>query len=153
MTEPQKQPNRPLTLLDRWKQHSTRRAEFAALLQEPTMQDAIAIVREKTFDPNTEYPPGVDLIQWRALQGERREGYLAMLKNFLSLANISPFKTQERKAWETVDRAAAIQKLREEAFGGSQDLPAQPAPPSAQPENGPAPVAQSTTGGEPAPVT
>ncbi len=149
MSMPEQQPkaNRPLTLLERWKAHPTRRAEFAALIQEPCLQDALAIVREQTFEPNLAYPVGIDLIQWRALQGERREGYLSMLKNFLSLANRSPFKVPNRKAWETADRETAIEKLREDTLGGSQEPPQ-----TAPPENGPAPVAQTTTA-EPAPVT
>ena len=120
------------TLLQRWKESATRRAEFAALLQEPAMQDALAIVRELTFRPQP-IPAGTpDIIAFTALSASVREGYLEMLANFLSLANISPFRAPNRKPWETVDRDAAIEKMRRDEFGGSPEpTVTQVAPPPA----------------------
>jgi hypothetical protein len=102
------------TLLDQWKTHATRRAEFAALLSEPVMLDAIAIVREQIFLPKPIMPGTVDLIAVRALLGATREGYLEMLFNFLSLANISPFRSPDRKSWDTSDREAALKIATED---------------------------------------
>jgi hypothetical protein len=88
-------------LQEAWKAHATRRSEFAALLQEPAMQDALAIVREKCYEPRPMPAAGVTLMEWTALLGSRREGYLECLTNLLSLANISPHKAPDRKPWET----------------------------------------------------
>lgn len=141
MPEPQNpNQNRPLSLLERWKNHPTRRAEFAALLQEPALLDAIAIVREQTFEPRPILPGTHDIIAVAALTGQVREGYMQMLKNFMSLASISPFKTQERKPWDTQDREAALARMRMDELGPE---PTPPAPPA----NGPAPVEPSSTAG------
>lgn len=132
---PAQKPTRPPTLLERWKNHPTRRAEFAALLQEPCMQDAVAICREQTFKPQP-IPPGTpDIIAYTALSASVREGYLELLTNFLALANISAFRATERKAWETVDRDAAIEQMRRDEFGSSPppEAPALTVPPAVNP--------------------
>lgn len=113
----------PKSLLDRWKEHPSRRAEFEALLQEPAMQDAIAIVKEQTFSPRPIVPGMPNLIEFAALMSQKREGYLEMLTNFLSLAGISPFKSVEKKPWETSDKDAALARMRTE-----EGLPPQPPP-------------------------
>ncbi len=115
----------PKTLLEKWKAHPSRRAEFAAILREPVMQDALAIVREQTFSPRPLGPPAPYLLEWSALLGRTREGYLEMLANFLSLANVSPFTTQERKAWANPDLDRAKEALRQEMRVGF-DIPAPP---------------------------
>lgn len=115
----------PKTLLEKWKAHPTRRAEFAELIHEPAMQDALAIVREQIFSPSPLGLPGPHLIEWYALLGRTREGYLEMLTNFLSLAKISPFTTQERKAWATPDPDKAKEALRKELGVGTR-IPEQP---------------------------
>jgi hypothetical protein len=63
------------------------------------MLDAIAIIREKCYEPRPT-PVGASLIEWSALMGARREGYLECLTNFLSLASISPHRMPDRKPWE-----------------------------------------------------
>ena len=130
-----------MSLLEKFKSHPTRRAEFAALLQEPAMQDAIAIVREQIFMPRPLVPGTPDLIACRALLAEKREGYLEMLTNFLSLANITPFKLPEKKPWDTIDAAAAEQRLRSELLGPepTADAPVASPGPSAPPSETPNP--------------
>ena len=115
------------TLIERWKSHPTRRAEFAALLQEPAIAEALSIVREMTFRPKPIPPGTTDMVAWAALMGSKREGYLEMLTNFLTLADISPFQLPERKPWATPDPERAAEKLRGELGVGSA-IPAEPMP-------------------------
>lgn len=109
-------------LLEAWKAHPTRRAELAALLQEPALAEAIAIVREQTFLPKPIVPGQPDMLTFAALTGSVREGYLEMLFNFLSLARISPFALPERKPWETPDPKAALEAERQK-LGGDPTIP------------------------------
>jgi hypothetical protein len=120
------------SLLTQWKEHPTRRSEFLSLLREPVMQDALAIVKEQIFAPKPLVPGTPDIIAWAALIAQKREGYLEMFANFLSLANISPFKTPDRKAWETADKPGALAAARAQL---DVDMPVQPVP--AAPEQPP----------------
>jgi hypothetical protein len=114
------------SLLNNWRKSATRRAEFAALLQEPCMQEAIAIVKEAIFVP---IQPPVELPYTErgaffAEMGLRREAGLEFLYNFLSLATLHPFKAQaqelqKKKPWHTEDRKAGEDKLLREFYGGT----------------------------------
>lgn len=125
------------TKLEAWRKSATRRAEFAVLLQEPAMVDAIEIVKEIIFVPFS-VPPGLSPADRMAHMGEmglRREMYLSMLNNFLNLAKISPQKTnaqalQKKKPWDTVDRKAGEAALLNEFYGGNP-------PPVVPPQTGP----------------
>lgn len=91
-----------LTLLDHWKNHPSRRKEWAELLQEPAARDAIAVVREKLF--TVQSPPvggNYDLMDYYGLMGAKQAGYLECLTALLGLADISPMKVPERKPWES----------------------------------------------------
>ncbi len=112
--------------LANWRKSATRRAEFAAMLQEPCMIEAIDIVREIIFTPIS-VPPGLtpaDRMAYLGEMGLRREVYLQMLNNFLGLANISAQKSradelQKRKPWDTVDKKAGEAALLSEFYGGN----------------------------------
>jgi hypothetical protein len=112
--------------LENWRNSATRRAEFAALLQEPAMQDAIAIMKEIIFTPINP-PLGLSPVERMAYFGEmglRREASLGTLKNFLDLAAIVPLKEkakelQKKKPWDSADRKAGEAQLLSEFYGGN----------------------------------
>jgi hypothetical protein len=104
-----------MTLLQAWKNHPTRRHEFAALLNEPVMLDAIAIIKERCYE--IIFPPvggQYDLTQFYALFGAKQLGYLECLNNLLKLAASSPHKVPDRQPWVTVlDKAVEGQPKEE----------------------------------------
>jgi hypothetical protein len=141
-----------MTLLENWRKSATRRAEFAALLQEDCMQEAIAILKEIIFTPLSP-PPNMtqtERMSWFGEMGLRREAHLAFLYNFTSLATLHPMKAQaqelqKKKPWETADRKAGEAKILSDFYGGNPpplegatgptDTPEEPVlPVSAEPE-------------------
>ena len=91
-----------MTLLQQWRNHPTRRKELEALLQEPALSDAIAIVKERCYEVIMPPTGGTySLSEFYALAGARQIGYLECLQNFLHLVNISPHKVPDKKPWVT----------------------------------------------------
>jgi hypothetical protein len=117
-----------MTHLENWKRSATLRSEFAALLEEPAMKEAIECVKEAIFLPTRLPTTGLTPADRLALLGEmgmRKEMGLEFLHNFLGLAKISPLKEnaqelQKHKAWKTTDEEAGKNKIREEFFGSPQ---------------------------------
>lgn len=145
------------SLKEAFELHPTRRAEWAELLREPVVQDVLAIIREKAFEPKP-IPAGAGLMEWSALQNQRREGYLDCLTNLLDLARVSPFVAPPQPPWESPNKEQRLRELEQElAIPEDTRLPNSPVKPAPTatptPANGPAPVSGTTTGGEKAPVT
>jgi hypothetical protein len=92
-----------MSLLAAWRKHPTRRKELAELLQEPALQDALAIVKERCYDIT--FPPtggSYSLLDFYALYGAKHMGYLEALTNFLDLAGIKVHTVPDRKPWQTI---------------------------------------------------
>lgn len=134
------------SLKEAFEMHPTRRAEWAALLREPVIQDVFAIIREKAFEPKP-MPAGVGLIEWSALQNQRREGYLDCLTNLLDLARVSPFVAPPPPPWESPNKEQRLKDL-ERALHIEEDTRLPNSPVQTPPPNGPAAVPVTTTGGE-----
>ncbi len=64
------------SLLEIWRDSSTRRKELADLLQEPAMVDAIAIVKEGLYNVHTPPTGGgqYTLIDYYAMAGATQQG-------------------------------------------------------------------------------
>lgn len=102
-----------MSLLEHWKESHTRRQEFVAILQEPVLVEAIAIIKEQAYAPR-QMPSGVSLTEWGAVMGWKREGYLECLTNLLSLANITPHEMPDRKPWDPPDNQARLAQAEAE---------------------------------------
>lgn len=86
---------------DQWYKHPQFRSELAELLQNKTLQIALDMTRVAGLKP-TPFPPGLDLMQFFALMGAKRDGYFEGLTNLEDLAKSPPPpKPPERKPFET----------------------------------------------------
>jgi hypothetical protein len=132
--------------LDQWKADANARPILAELLRNPIMANALAIIAQQALEP-VEPPAGVDLIQFGAKMGYKREGFFEALAKLRSLAEVtkSAQTIKPDAAWRVDPKSMPEEKFIDPP--GPLDNPLPPKP--AEQTNGPAPVPMTTTGGPP----
>lgn len=91
---------------DQWYQHPSFRAELVDLLKNPTLRIALEIVKERGLVSTLQPGPGVDMIDFFAIMGSRKDGYLEALINLEQLSKPKPTTPPEQKPWKTPPKPA-----------------------------------------------
>ena len=90
-----------MTTKEQWYAHPDNRSELAVLLQNPTLSKALDVALDLGFK-STNFPINpVDLVQFFAIMGAKRDGYIEALKNLRALAQPEPTAKPLPKPWET----------------------------------------------------
>lgn len=85
--------------LKQWDANPELQRELADLFKHPTIVAAIEVVKLKGYAPITP-PTGVDIVQYGAMMGFKRDGYFEALINLSALAQPPTTKPPGVKAWE-----------------------------------------------------
>src|SRR5882724_10417185 len=103
------------SLRTQFQEHPTRRQELQALMREAAFVDAIAIIKEESFQPMvlSKQIPAASIMEFYALNGAKKDGYLECMQNLLSLADFTVFRMPDRKAWDSPEKAEQIRKAEE----------------------------------------
>lgn len=99
---------------DQWDSHPSFRKELAELLKEQSLDVALSIVRDAGLQP-TPILQGVDLIQYFAINGAKRDGYFEAITNLISLSKTKPTKTPAQAAWTKPKPKSAVDDDRTSA--------------------------------------
>jgi hypothetical protein len=89
--------------LKQWDANPEHQREFAELLKAPIFAAALEVVRLKGLTPITP-PTGVDIVQYGAMMGFKRDGYFEALLNLSGLAQPPPEKKAGIKPWEDPEK-------------------------------------------------
>lgn len=84
-----------------WYRHPTLRSELEELLKNPVLIAALEVVFQLGVK-STAFPVNpVDLVQFFALMGAKRDGYIEALANLQMLAKPEPEEKPTPKPWDT----------------------------------------------------
>lgn len=86
---------------EQWYAHPEFHQELRAILQNKTLLAALDMVRDSGMKPTSITPGNVDLIQFFALMGAKRDGYFEALTNLVDLSKTQPVRVPEQKPFET----------------------------------------------------
>lgn len=71
---------------DEYRKNDLFRPALAQTLQEPHVQRALEVLKELGEPLEMPTPPGLNFMEWNAMQNARREGYFHALRSFERLA-------------------------------------------------------------------
>jgi hypothetical protein len=84
--------------LKQWQEDANLRPAWAEILTNPVALAAFDIVMQQGMAP-IDPPRGVDIVQWGAMMGFKRDGYMDALQNLRNLAKIVQNKQKDPKPW------------------------------------------------------
>lgn len=84
---------------DQWHSSIDLRKNLEGILHDPTMLAALEILKDRVMTP-TPVPAGVDLRDFYANLGAKKEGYFECLANLRSLSQVRATKTEAVKPWD-----------------------------------------------------
>lgn len=94
---------------EQWFQQPGLQQELRELLKNPTLQAALAIVKDQIFRP-MQIPNEVDLMQYYAIMGARKDGYQEAIINLETLSKSPPPPPPKTDPWVSKESAEANQK-------------------------------------------
>lgn len=86
---------------EQWYNHPTFRQDLERVLADPAFLTALAMVQQKGLKPTSFAVPGVDLRDFFALMGAKRDGYFEAITNLMSLTQPKTTRPPERPPWTT----------------------------------------------------
>lgn len=91
---------------EQWDAHPSFRQELKELINHPAFKAAYSVVLAQGLKTR-DYPQApVDLVQWAALVGERKQGYLEALDNIMALTEPPAARIIQQKGWTRNQQAA-----------------------------------------------
>jgi len=88
-----------ITKEDRWFAHPDRRKQLSELLNDPVLIEALEVVIEQNMRPIGFPPPGLDLRDYFAIMGGKKEGYNEAILNLKALSLHKSTPATGPKAW------------------------------------------------------
>lgn len=96
--------------LDQWKEDANARKELEDLFRHPTLANALEIVKQQGLAPINP-PAGVDIVQFGAMMGFKRDGYFEAIANLKLLAKVTPRKSSDPKPWKVDPKSIPEEKF------------------------------------------
>lgn len=89
--------------LKQWDANPENQRELAELFKNPILSAALELVKQQGLNPITP-PVGVDIVQYGAMMGFKRDGCIETLRNLSDLAQPQTVKKPGPKPWEDKEK-------------------------------------------------
>lgn len=86
---------------DQWYLQPSLRQDLEEILKNPVLLTALQIVRDRGVRSTSMPSQPVDLVQFFALMGAKRDGYIEALQNLVDLTKSKPADKLMPKPWDT----------------------------------------------------